>query len=117
VLGAGGAVALGGIVLDVIAAGKNQVSGQGGSGDTTTTQNAKTDLLFGGTTMIIAGIVAGIYGGSLILGSRHGTRTDVDASRGAPPPATGSTDAVTRTVQASLASSPSFVLPVVGAKF
>ncbi len=113
-LGAGGAVAIGGIVLDVIGAGKNQVSGQGGASDTSTTQNTKTDLLFAGSTMIIAGVVAGIYGGSLLVASSH--QADPDAAREVPP-ATGSVDGVTKTVQASLASSPSFVLPVVGARF
>jgi hypothetical protein len=113
VLGAGGAVTIGGIVLDAIAGGKNQVSGSGGPGDTSTTQNQKTDLLFAGTTMIVAGIVAGIYGGSLVVAAN---KHNADASRDLPP-ATGSTDAVTKTAQASFASAPSFMIPVVGAKF
>jgi hypothetical protein len=112
VLGIGGAVTIGGIVLDAIAAGKNQISGQGGPGDTSTTQNQKTDLLFAGTTMIVAGIAAGIYGGSLLIRSKH---TGEDASR--EPTAAGSADAVTKTAQASFASSPSFMVPVVGARF
>jgi hypothetical protein len=113
VLGAGGAVTIGGIVLDAIAGGKNQVTGQGGPGDTTTTQNQKTDLLFAGTTMIVAGLVAGIYGGSLIVAAN---KQNADASRDAPP-ATGSSDAVTKTAQASFTSAPSVMIPVVGAKF
>jgi hypothetical protein len=112
VLGVGGAVTIGGVVLDILAAGKNQVSGSGGPGDTTTTQNQKTDLLFAGTTMIVAGLVAGIYGGSLIVASKKG---DADAASNAP--AAGTTDAVTKTAQAAFASSPSFVVPVVGARF
>jgi hypothetical protein len=115
VLGAGGALTLGGLVLDIVAAGKNHLSGQGGPGDTSTTQNQKTDLLFAGTTMIVAGIVAGIYGGSLVVASSKHT-AEADPSR-EPQPAAGSADAVTKTAQASLASSPSFLVPVVGARF
>ena len=80
--------------------------------NTSTTQNQKTDLLFAGTTMIVAGIAAGIYGGSLLIRSKHAAQ---DASR-EPTPA-GSADAVTKTAQASFASSPTFLLPVVGARF
>ena len=43
VLGIGGAVLVGGIVLDVLAAGKNTVSGSGGSGDMGTTHDAKIE--------------------------------------------------------------------------
>jgi hypothetical protein len=112
VLGVGGALTITGIVLDAVAGGQNHLSGQGGPGDTSTTQNQKTDLLFAGTTMIVAGIAAGIYGGSLLIRSKHAAE---DASR-EPTPA-GSADAVTKTAQASFASSPTFLLPVVGARF
>jgi hypothetical protein len=113
VLGGGGALAIGGIVVDAVAAGKNQVSGSGGGGDSGQTQGAKTDLLFAGTTMILAGVLAGVYGGSLVLASR---KPDVDA-RTAAPPSNGSSDPVTKAAQASLSSAPAFVLPVVGARF
>ncbi len=106
---------MGGIVIDAVGAGKNGVSGQGAAGDTSTTQNAKTDLIFAGTTLIVAGIAAGIYGGSLVLNARR-SRSDADASA-ATAPAVGSADAVTKTAQASLASSPTFLLPVLGARF
>jgi hypothetical protein len=113
VLGAGGAVAVGGIVVDAIAAGKNKVSGPGGTGDDGTTQGAKTNLLFAGTTMVLAGVLTAIYGGSLVASSH---RTDVGAQT-ASPPVNGSSDPVTKAAQASLAGAPAFVLPVVGARF
>jgi hypothetical protein len=112
-LGGGGALAIGGIVVDAIGAGQNQVSGQGAAGDTATTQHSKTDLLFAGTTMIIVGVVAGIYGGSLVLDSKRSQ----DASSSTPPPALGSADPVTKAAQASLASAPTVVVPVLGARF
>jgi hypothetical protein len=111
-LGGGGALAIGGIVVDAIGAGQNQVSGQGATSDTSTTQHSKTDLLFAGTTMIIVGVVAGIYGGALVVDSK---RQDVSSS--APPPALGSADSVTKAAQASLASAPTVVVPVLGARF
>jgi hypothetical protein len=113
-LGGGGALAIGGIVVDAIGAGKDQVSGQGATGDTATTQHSKTDLIFAGTTMIIVGVVAGIYGGSLIVSSK---RSQDDVSSSAPPPALGSADPVTKAAQASLASAPTVVVPVLGARF
>jgi hypothetical protein len=111
-LGAGGAVAIGGIVIDAVAGTKNQVSGSG-AGDDGKTQGAKTDLLFAGTTMILAGVLVGIYGGSLIASSR---KADVDAQTAAPP-ANGSSDPVIKAAQASIGGAPAFVLPVVGARF
>jgi hypothetical protein len=113
-LGGGGALALAGIVVDAVGAGQNQVSGQGGAGDTSVTQHQKFDLLFAGTTMIIAGVAAGIYGGSFVLQSK---RDNQDASSAPPPPAQGSTDPVTKAAQASLASAPTVVVPVLGARF
>jgi hypothetical protein len=114
-LGGGAALAVGGIVVDAIGAGQNQVSGQGATGDTATTQHSKTDLIFAGTTMIIVGVVAGIYGGSLIVGAKRSQDQDVSSS--APPPALGSADPVTKAAQASLASAPTVVVPVLGARF
>jgi hypothetical protein len=116
VLGGGGALALGGIIVDAIGAGKNNVSGQGGAGDTATTQGAKYDLLFAGTTMIVLGVVAGIYGGSLVLEAKRASQ-DADLARTAPPPALGSADPVTKAAQASLAGAPTVVVPVLGARF
>jgi hypothetical protein len=113
VLGGGGALALGGIVVDAIGAGKNNVSGQGATGDTATTQEAKNNLLFAGTTMIVVGLVAGIYGGSMILDAKKSQ----DAASTAPPPALGSADPVTKAAQASLAGAPTVMVPVLGARF
>jgi hypothetical protein len=114
-LGGGGALAIGGIVVDAIGAGKTHISGQGGAGDTATTQHGQVDLLFAGTTMIVVGLVAGIYGGSLVVDAKKSR--DADASTTTPPPALGSSDAVTKMAQASLAGAPTVVVPVLGARF
>jgi hypothetical protein len=110
VLGVGGAVAVGGIVLDIVATQVgNNVPGQTG----TTTTTAKTNLYWGGSTMIVAGLLAGVYGGSMILDARKAA----EPAPSQPPSNTGHTDDTARAAQAALARAPSFVLPLVGARF
>jgi hypothetical protein len=115
-LGGGGALVIGGIVVDAIGGSKNQVSGTGAAGDNGLTHNAKTDLFFAGTTMIVAGVLAGIYGGSIVLAANARKNQDANAQT-TPPPAVGTSDPVTKAAQTSLASAPTFVVPVVGARF
>ena len=101
-----------GIVLDIVGTQVGNVSGAGGIGDSGKTSNARTNFYWGGTALIVAGLVTGVVGGSMVLtkGS-DGKSTPVDHSD------EGSNDAVTRTVQAAYQSAPSFIVPVVGATF
>ncbi len=115
-LGGGGALVIGGVVVDAIGGSKNDVSGTGAGGDSGLTHNAKTDLFFAGTTMIVVGVLAGVYGGSIVLAANARKNQDANAQT-TPPPAMGTSDPVTKAAQASLASAPTFVVPVVGARF
>jgi hypothetical protein len=119
ILGIGGAATITGIVLDIVGANSGSVSGQGGPGDSGTTSNARTNLYWGGTALIVAGVVTGIVGGSMIVNANKGsdttpstppTRDEEDASR-------GGADAVSKVASASLKSAPTFVVPVLGARF
>src|SRR5262249_864994 len=63
VLGVGGALAVAGIVVDAVGASQSpNLAGQGAAGDSATTQNGRTDLLWAGTALIIAGVATGIVG-------------------------------------------------------
>jgi hypothetical protein len=109
--GVGGALTVGGIVLDIVGTTQGTVSGQGGPGDPGTTSNTKTNLYWGGTAMIIAGVVTGVIGGSMIWGKdSKATPKDHTAED-------AQIDNVSRTAQAAAASAPGFTLPVVGATF
>jgi hypothetical protein len=109
VLGVGGVVAVGGIVLDIIGTQVgNSVPGQSG----TTTSTIKTNFYWGGTTMIVAGVLAGIYGGSMIVDAR---KSDVQPAQA---PKDRDEDAsATRAMQVALSSAPGVQLPIVSAKF
>lgn len=110
ILGAGGAVALGGIVLDIVATQVgNVVPGETG----TTTTTIKTNFFWGGSTMIVAGMLAGIYGGSMILDARK----SAEPLPSQPPTDTGHTDSTAKAAQAALSRAPSFSLPLVKATF
>jgi hypothetical protein len=111
IFGAGGAAALTGIVLDIVGASQPSPSGQGGSGDPGTTQNARTNFFWGGTALIVAGVVTGIVGGSMIW-FKPATPTGRDH-----PSDEAQIDTVTKTAAAAARSAPTFTLPVVGATF
>jgi hypothetical protein len=111
--GVGGALTIGGIVLDIVGTTQGTVSGQGGPGDAGTTSNAKTNFYWGGTALIVAGVVTGIVGGSMIWG-KHESKSD-SASR--PHSEDAQLDSVSKTAQAAAASAPGFTLPLVGATF
>jgi hypothetical protein len=112
ILGVGGAVTVAGIVIDIVGATQSSnLAGQGGSGDSGTTQNSRTNLYWGGTALIVAGVVTGIVGGSMVWAK--------------PSPPTGrdhtsddaQIDNVTKTAAAAAQATPSFTLPLVGATF
>jgi len=110
--GVGSALTVGGIVLDIVGTSQGTVSGQGGPGDAGTTSNAKTNFYWGGTALIVAGVVTGIVGGSMIWGKGDSKATPKDHAA-----EDAQIDNVSKTAQAAAASAPGFTLPVVGATF
>lgn len=82
-LGAGGALVAGGIVaLSLGYANRPEVPGAEG----TVTDNSYTDTMIVGTTLVVSGIAAGIWGGATALENR---RTTVEGSVVKAPPARG----------------------------
>ena len=111
VFGIGAGVTVAGIVLDIVGTQVGHVSGEGGPGDSGKTSNARTNFYWGGTSLIVAGIVTSIVGGSMISGKdTEGTKRDTteeDAKDSSP----------TKSVAAVYQSAPSFTIPVLGATF
>jgi hypothetical protein len=70
--------------------------------------------VFAGTTLIVAGIAAGIYGASTIISARKG---DEPTNSKRPEGEEASGDSVTKAAQARAASAPSIVVPIVGGTF
>jgi hypothetical protein len=115
-VGVGGAVGIAGIIIDIVGANSGHLAGEGGPGDTATTDNTRTDLYFLGTTLLFAGIATGIYGGSMVWSGNNpgeGKTSDKPDIKNDD----AKTDSVTQVAQARLRSAPSFVLPIVGATF
>ena len=110
VLGIGGALTIGGIVLDIVGTQVGSVSGTGAQGDSGKTSNARTNFYWGGTALIVAGVVTGVVGGSMILNKGEDKHTP-------PPVDDASNDGVTKTVQAAYERAPGFTLPIIGATF
>jgi hypothetical protein len=114
IVGAAGVGFVTGVVFDVIGGFSGTIAGMGGPSDNGQTSTARPAWVFAGTTLIVAGIAAGIYGGSMIVSARKGTdptnspKPQDDASSG---------DSVTKAAQARAASAPSFVVPILGARF
>ncbi len=113
ILGIGGVAAVTGIVLDIVGATQSgNIGGAGGAGDTQDTNNTRTNLYWGGTALIVAGVVTGIVGGSMVLAKTDETKaTPTDHNEDA------SIDSVTKTAQAAFKSAPTFTLPIVGGTF
>lgn len=109
VLGVGGALTVAGIVLDIVGTTQGNVAGAGGVGDNGTTSNARTNFFWGGTALIIVGVVTGIVGGGIIMNSTKATPPPVEDAR--------LTDGVTKTAQAAYQSAPGFTVPLLGATF
>jgi hypothetical protein len=108
VLGIGGAVTVTGIVIDIVGASQGTVAGSGGGSETGNTSNARTNFFWGGTALIIAGVVTGVVGGAMIVNSTGSTRSPEDPMSG---------DAATKAVQAASKSAPAFAVPVLSATF
>jgi hypothetical protein len=114
VLAAGGVSFVTGVVFDIVGGFSGTLAGAGGPGDTGETSNARPVWVFAGTTLIVAGIAAGIYGASTIISARKGqdpTNTRPPADEGA------NNDSVTKAANARAASAPSIVVPIIGATF
>jgi hypothetical protein len=113
-VGTGGALVVAGTILDIVAAtkGSQDIAGQGGS-DNATTSNSKTNLYFAGTALLIAGAVTAIYGGSMVVGSKSKS-ADAPASRDLE---AKNTDGVTKAVQLATQNAPTVLVPVVSGKF
>jgi hypothetical protein len=110
----GGALTVGGIVTNAIAAANSGVtSGMGGGSDSGQSNNTRTDLLFAGTFLIVAGVVTGVYGGSMVWSASKG----VDSKASDRPEDDAKTDGVTKVAQARFASSPTFTVPLLSGKF
>jgi hypothetical protein len=114
VLGVGGALTIAGIVLEAVGATQGTVAGAGGPGDDGNTSNARTNFVWGGTALIIAGIVTGIVGGSMIVTS---SKSSPPAQTAPAETASGGGDGATRTLQAAYQSAPAFSMPLLGATF
>jgi hypothetical protein len=66
-LGGGAVLAVGGTI--VIAAGSSHAAAPGNNGTTTTTKN--TNFIWGGTALILGGIVTAVFGGSMVIDNAH----------------------------------------------
>jgi len=113
VLAAGGVSFVTGVVFDIVGGFSGTLAGAGGPGDNGDTSNARPVWVFAGTTLIVVGLAAGVYGASTIISARKGA----DTTNSARPQDEGSNDSVTRAAQARAASAPSIVVPIIGATF
>jgi len=111
-VGVGGALAIGGIVVNIVGANSGTVAGAGGGSDNGQTNNTRTDLFFVGTTLIVVGIVTGIYGGSMVWSANH-----PDAKASSKPEEDAKIDGLSKAAQAAFAAAPAFTVPVLGATF
>ncbi len=103
-----------GVVFDIVGGFSGTIAGSGGNGDNGETSNARPVWVFAGTTLIVAGLAAGIYGTSTILSARKGQDT-TNSKR--PEGEDASNDSVTKAANARAASAPSIVVPIIGATF
>jgi hypothetical protein len=114
VLAAGGVGFVTGVVFDIIGGFSGNLAGAGGTNDSGETSNARPAWVFAGTTLIVAGLAAGVYGASTIISARKGA----DVTNTAPPPDEGAkNDSVTKAAQARAASAPSIVVPLLHGTF
>ncbi len=114
-VGVGSAVGIAGIVLDIIGANSGTIAGEGGPGDSGNTDNTRTDFYFLGTTLIVAGVVTGVYGGSMVWSGNNPDKVRTEDKPEVKDDAR--IDNVTKVAQARFASAPSFVIPILGATF
>jgi len=114
-VGVGSAVGIAGIVLNIVGANSGTVAGEGGSGDASNTDNTRTDFYFLGTTLIVAGVVTGVYGGSMVWAGNNPDKVKPEDKPETKDDAR--IDNVTKVAQARFAAAPSFVIPILGATF
>jgi hypothetical protein len=114
ILGVGAAVGTAGMIVDIVGGFAGHVSGEGGPGDNGQSSNARTNLVFAGTTMIVAGVIGMIYGGSMVYNAAHG----LDQKNSAPPKdEDASSDGATKAAEARLTAAPAVSIPILGARF
>jgi len=114
ILGIGGGITIAGIVIDIVGATySTTVPGEGGPGAGQTTTNTRTNLFWGGTALIITGLVTGVVGGSMILNPNQ----DMNKKPADKPVEEASSDALSKSVTAQLQSAPAVMVPILGASF
>jgi hypothetical protein len=111
--GTGGAMFIGGWVVILANLGTSAISGQGQ--DDAQSHDAHNNGMFIGTGLIIAGLCAGIYGTSLVIGAG---KSDVGGNVQAPPPASGKSDQQTQhTAELVPPTAPAIMVPILQGKF
>lgn len=109
-LSAGGALAIaGGITLGV-----GRASSEGIPADGIETSRSYTDSIILGTTLLVTGVAAGIFGGATLLAN---TKPTVKGDVVKEPPARGDAPSPSRRAAADAASPPIFIVPIVGGTF
>jgi hypothetical protein len=103
-------------VLDAVGTGEGQVAGQGGPGDSGTTSSAKVNFYLVGTTIIIAGLAAGIYGTAMALENARST-IHQNGDQPARATTTGSSDPIVQRAVALLDGAPRAIVPLLTASF
>jgi hypothetical protein len=116
VIGGGVAAVLVGAALDAVGATQSTVAGQGGQGDPGTNTNSRVNFYLAGTTLIIAGLAAAIYGGSFVYDNARSTVRENDAPP-APPAPEGSRDGILQQALAATDTGGALVVPVLTATF
>lgn len=114
VLGAGGVGFVTGVVFDIIGGFSGNIAGAGAPGDSGETSNARPAWVFAGTTLMVLGLAAGVYGGSMIISARKGTEPTTSTP---PPKDDAGGDSATKAAQAKAASAPQFVVPLLHGTF
>lgn len=80
-----------------------------------TTGNSNTNVLFVGGALVFAGVVAGIYGGSMWV---NGAKTDVEGDVGGTASSHGAVQTPVKTAQQQVApTTPTFIVPILSGSF
>ncbi len=116
IIAGGAAAVVVGAVIDAVGTGEGMVAGQGGVGDAGNTSSAKVNFYLAGTTLIVAGLVAAVFGGSFVFDNAHSAVHEGPA--GTPNPGRfeegehATRDPVTRSAEVALDRAPSIVVPL-----
>ena len=114
IVGGGAAAVVVGAVVDAVGTGEGMVAGQGGPGDPGNTSSTKVNFYLAGTALIVAGVAAAFFGGSLVFAN---ARSAIHESERQAPAETTSTDPVARAAEVALDRAPSIVVPILTATF